>query len=53
MWQYVPLAMPGERVGRQRGVQAEQQAHVAVVDLRRVLRARDQRRQPALSARCH
>ncbi|KAL4716727.1 hypothetical protein ACJJTC_004846 [Scirpophaga incertulas] len=48
-----PLPMSNESVGGQRGVQSEQQAHVAVVELRGVLRARDQRREPALAARRH
>lgn len=45
--------MPGERVRWQGGVQTEQQAHVAVVYLRGVLSARDQRRQSALPAGGH
>jgi len=47
------VAVPGEGVRREAGVQPEQDAHAVVVQLGRVLDARDERRQPALAAARH
>ena len=47
------VAMSGQRVRRKRAVKLEQDFHAAIVQLRGVLDARDQRRESTLSTGCH